>query len=160
MRRVLRAAGVALTQRRRPRVPRRRRARKPAAGMMLLWDGSTHRWLEWRGPQLCLMGALDDATSELLPGAHFVAHECAAGYLRMLQAMVQAQGRPLNIYMDRHSSLQGNDDHWTAAELARGVQTNPGRARVTGLGHGAHYRAVAPGQGPRGALRGAPCRTV
>ena len=130
VRRVLRAAGVAPTQRRRPRVPRRRRARKPAAGMMLLWDGSTHRWLERRGPQLCLMGALDDATSELLPGAHFVAHECAAGYLRMLQAMVQARGRPLSIYMDRHSSLQRNDDHWTAAELARGVQdpTQVGRA--------------------------------
>jgi len=41
-------------------------------------------WLEERGPHLCLMGALDDATGELLEGAHFVAHECSAGYLRVL----------------------------------------------------------------------------
>ena len=52
--------------------------------MMLLWDGSSHAWLEERGPHLCLMGALDDATGELLEGAHFVAHECSAGYLRVL----------------------------------------------------------------------------
>ena len=130
VRRVLREAGIGPTQGRRPWIARRRRTRKPAAGMMLLWDGSTHRWLEGRGPQLCLMGALDDATSELLAGAHFVTQECAAGYLRMLQAIVQTKGRPLSIYMDRHSSLQRNDDHWTAAELARGVQepTQVGRA--------------------------------
>jgi hypothetical protein len=40
--------------------------------MMLLWDGSRHDWLEARGPMLCLMGAVDDATGVLLPGAHFV----------------------------------------------------------------------------------------
>jgi transposase len=130
VRRILRAAGISPTQRRRSRVPRRRRARQPQAGLMLLWDGSTHPWLEGRGPQLCLMGALDDATSELLPGAHFVTQECAAGYLHMLKAIVLDKGRPLRIYMDRHSSLHRNDDHWSAAELARGVQdpTQVGRA--------------------------------
>ena len=29
---------------------------------MMLWDGSRHDWLEGRGPYLCLMGAVDDAT--------------------------------------------------------------------------------------------------
>jgi len=51
---------------------------------MMLWDGSLHDWLEGRGPYLCLMGAIDDATGELLPGAHFVDRESSVGYLRVL----------------------------------------------------------------------------
>ena len=37
--------------------------RKAQAGQMIWWDGSTHDWLEGRGSRLCLMGAIDDATS-------------------------------------------------------------------------------------------------
>ena len=77
VRRVLRAAGIASVWRRRPRQHHRRRDRKPQRGLMLLWDGSRHAWLEDRGPLLTLVGAVDDATSELLPGAHFVEQECA-----------------------------------------------------------------------------------
>jgi len=89
---------------------------------MILWDGSQHPWLEERGPQLCLMGALDDATGELLEGAHFVAQECAAGYLGVLKAIAATKGVPWSAYMDHHSSLFRNDDHWSAAERERGVQ--------------------------------------
>ena len=56
---------------------------------MILWDGSRHEWLEERGPMLCLIGAIDDATGEVLPGAHFVDRECAAGYLRVLKAIAE-----------------------------------------------------------------------
>jgi hypothetical protein len=35
---------------------------------MISWDGSDHDWLEGRGPRLCLMGAIDDATGEVLLG--------------------------------------------------------------------------------------------
>ena len=89
---------------------------------MLLWDGSPHAWLEERGPQLCLIGAVDDATSDLLPGAHFVEQECAAGYLRTLKAIVGELGIPWSIYMDQHGSLKRNDGHWTLAEELRGRQ--------------------------------------
>ena len=130
VRRILRAAGIRSTRQRRAPTHRRRRARKERAGMMILWDGSQHRWMEDRGPSLCLMGAVDDATGELLPGAHFVSKECGAGYLRVLREIGREKGLPWSIYMDRHSSLQRNDDHWTAAELERGVQdpTQVGRA--------------------------------
>ena len=79
---------------------------------------------------LCLMGAIDDATGELLPGAHFVEQECAAGYLRVLEAIARAKGLPLSAYMDRHSSLKRNDDYWTLEEELRGTQdpTQVGRA--------------------------------
>lgn len=130
VRRVLRAAGIASTRQRRAPRHRRRRRRKARAGLMLLWDGSEHPWLEQRGPTLCLMGALDDATGELLPGAHFTTKECAAGYLTVLKEIVRHKGLPWSIYMDHHSSLHRNDDHWTPAELQRGVQdpTHVGRA--------------------------------
>lgn len=128
--RLLRAAGIGPPRRRRPRKHRRRRDRKPQAGLMILWDGSRHEWLEQRGPMLCLMGAIDDATGELLPGAHFVEQECAAGYLRVLKAIVQEKGLPWSAYMDRHGSLKRNDEHWTLEEELRGVQdpTQVGRA--------------------------------
>ena len=33
--------------------------------MMLQVDGSPHDWLEGRGPSLCLIGAIDDATGKV-----------------------------------------------------------------------------------------------
>lgn len=130
VRRLLRAAGIAALRRRRPRQHRRRRDRKPQAGLMLLWDGSRHEWLEDRGPWLCLVAAIDDATGELLPGGHFVEQECAAAYLRLLRTLVTTHGVPWQIYMDQHCALKRNDDHWTLAEELRGAQdpTQVGRA--------------------------------
>jgi transposase len=130
VRRILRTAGIAAVRRRRPSKHRRRRDRKPRAGMMIVWDGSRHDWLEGRGPVLCLMGAVDDATSELLPGAHFESQETAAGYLRVLRAIVEEKGIPLSAYGDQHSALKRNDDHWTLEEELRGEQdpTQVGRA--------------------------------
>ena len=124
VRRILRHAGYGPTRKRRPRRYHGRRQRKGQAGMMLLWDGSQHAWLEGRGPMLCLMGAIDDATGEFLPGAHFVEHECSAGYLRVLLEIVQSpsHGVPLSIYQDGHSSLRRNDSSWTLGEELRGEQ--------------------------------------
>ena len=120
--RLLRAAGIGAARRRRPPKHRRRRDRKPQAGLMILWDGSRHDWLEGRGPMLCLMGAIDDATSDMLPGAHFVEQECAEGYLRVLLAIAREKGLPWSAYMDRHSSLKRNDNFWTLEEELRGKQ--------------------------------------
>src|SRR5947199_5652007 len=119
---MLRAAGVGAVRGRRPPKHRKRRERKAQAGLMLLWDGSRHDWLEGRGPWLCLVGAIDDATGELLPGAHFVEQECAAAYLRVLHAIATTCGLPGSIYMDQHGALKRNDDHWTLAEELRGRQ--------------------------------------
>lgn len=128
--RLLRGAGIGAPRRRRAPKHRRRRDRKPQAGLMILWDGSRHEWLEDRGPMLCLIGAIDDATGELLPGGHFVEQECAAGYLRVLKAIAEEKGLPYSAYMDRHGSLKRNDDHWTLEEELRGVRdpTQVGRA--------------------------------
>lgn len=122
VRRLLREAGIGLIRKRRTSKHRRRRERRPQAGLMILWDGSRHDWLEGRGPMMCLMGAIDDATGELLPGAHFVDQESSASYLRTLRAIVFEKGIPHSAYGDRHGALQRNDDHWTLEEELRGEQ--------------------------------------
>jgi len=128
--RLRKGAGIRAARRRRPRRHRRRRERKAREGLMILWDGSRHDWLEGRGPMLCLMGAVDDATGALLPGAHFVEQECAAGYLRVVREIAREKGLPWSAYMDQHGSLKRNDDHWTLEEELRGEQepTQVGRA--------------------------------
>jgi hypothetical protein len=130
VRRVLREAGIEAARKRRPPRHRGRRERKAQAGQMIIWDGSPHAWLEERGPRMCLQGAIDDATGQLLAGAHFEEQECAAGYLRVLAAMVRTHGVPWSAYMDRHSSLKRNDDYWTLEEELRGERepTQVGRA--------------------------------
>jgi hypothetical protein len=121
VRRILRAAGIGAARRRRPPKHRRRRDRRAQAGQMILWDGSRHRWLEDRGPPLCLMAAIDDATGELLPGGHFVEQECTLGYLRVLREVVTQKGVPLSAYMDRHGTLRCNDKRaWTLEEQLAG----------------------------------------
>lgn len=130
VRRILRAARVVAVHKRRARKHRRRRDRKAQAGLMILWDGSRHAWLEDRGPMLCLMGAIDDATSEMLPGAHFLEHESGAAYLRVLLEIVRAKGLPWSVYMDQHGALKRNDEHWSLEEELKGKQdpTQVGRA--------------------------------
>lgn len=122
-RRWARAAGLKPVRKRRSRRYHQRRDREARAGALLLWDGSTHEWLEDRGPRMCLVAAIDDATGHVMPGAHFVPEENAAAYLRVLAAIVREEGIPLRIYMDRHGSLKRNDDHWTLEEELVGQQT-------------------------------------
>ncbi len=122
VRRILRQAGIGSPRTRRAPQHRARRDRRSQAGQMILWDGSRHDWLEGRGPRLCLTGAIDDATGELLPGAHFVEQECSLGYLRVLQEIVRGKGVPLSAYMDRHGTLKRNDRNWTDEEQLAGRQ--------------------------------------
>ncbi len=116
VRRILRAAGLGSPRVRRPPKHRSRRERRPQAGQMIQWDGSTHDWLEGRGGVLCLMAAVDDATSEILPGAHFTERECTVGYLRVLRDVLREKGIPQTVYGDRHGSLSRNDKRWSLEE--------------------------------------------
>jgi len=128
--RLLRAAGVARPRHRRPPRHRARRPRKAQAGHLVLWDGSPHAWLEARGPRACLVGAMDDATGALLPGAVFVPAEDTVSYLRLLRVLVGTCGIPGALYMDRHGIFRRNDAAWTLAEELQGRQepTQVGRA--------------------------------
>jgi hypothetical protein len=71
----------------------------PKAGMLLQTDGSKHDWLEGRGPELTLVGGIDDATGTVTGGV-FRAAEDAAGYFEMLVQTVRRHGLPLALYSD------------------------------------------------------------
>ena len=75
-----------------------------AEGTLLQLDGSRHRWLEERGPELVLVGAIDDATG-LVTAAVFRDQEDAAGYLEILRATIEGHGLPGAIYRDGHSAF-------------------------------------------------------
>jgi hypothetical protein len=65
VRRVLLGSGIKSPRKRRAPRHRSRRERYPQQGMLLQMDASHHDWLEGRGPRLCLVGAVDDATGEV-----------------------------------------------------------------------------------------------
>lgn len=102
VRRVLLRVGIRSPQTRRAPKHRSRRERKPREGMMLQVDGSPHDWMEGRGPRLCLVGAIDDATS-YVPAAVFRRQEDIQGYFTVLRRVVTTKGIPLSLYHDKHT---------------------------------------------------------
>lgn len=88
-----------------PPVHRRRRTRCTAEGMLLQMDGSSHDWLEGRGPRMALHGAIDDATGKIV-GALFRPTEDQVGYLSLVHAIAETYGLPMAIYHDRHTILR------------------------------------------------------
>jgi transposase len=129
LRRLLRSAGIGSPRKRRAPTHRQRRLARAREGEMVLLDASLHRWLEDRGPQLTLLGFLDDATRKVLV-AEFFPTEDAHGYFRLLQRLLGRFGVPLSFYGDRHSVFVRNDDHWTVEEQLAGRRkpTQFGRA--------------------------------
>jgi transposase len=102
VRRILRAEGIVSPKKRRGIKHRSRRERRGSEGMMLQVDGSPHDWLQGRGPRLCLMGAIDDATSKVM-GAFFVQAESSWGYFHLFCEIFKEHGVSQSIYTDCHS---------------------------------------------------------
>jgi len=102
VRRILRAHGIASPKKRRGIKHRSRRERRAAEGMMVQVDGSPHNWLEGRGPRLCLIGAIDDATGKVV-GAFFQQAESSWAYFTLFSSIFRQHGLPQSIYSDRHS---------------------------------------------------------
>jgi transposase len=121
VRRLRRTNGIKPKRRRRAKRHFKRRARFSQEGIMVLWDGSPHRWFGKDRAPCCLMAAIDDATGRLLD-AFFLPYECSFGYLKLLEHVVNQYGIPTSIYQDRHSTLHRNDDNWTLEEQLRGQQ--------------------------------------
>ncbi|NLE59072.1 MAG: helix-turn-helix domain containing protein [Planctomycetes bacterium] len=95
--RILKAAWQVSAKKRRAAKHRSRRERRASEGAMLQIDGSPHDWLEGRGPRLCLLGAIDDATGKV-PGALFREHEDAQGYFLLMRGIVRKQGIHETVY--------------------------------------------------------------
>jgi len=112
------------------RAPRARRRRVPnaARGALIQIDGSPFQWLEDRGPELMLLGAVDDATTEIL-ALQFRPAEDVHGYATLFREVFTAHGLPMAVYGDRLNVLVRNDAHWSVEEQLAGTQapTHVGR---------------------------------
>lgn len=136
VRRLRRALGLPAKRQRRGRQGRTRRCPESQMGALVQLDASPFAWLETRGPQLALHGAIDDATSTVL-ALEFRPTEDLHGYVTLLRHLVTTYGRPLVLYGDRLNVFVRNDAHWTLEEQLRGTQdpTHFGRIlRELGIG--------------------------
>ena len=136
VRRLRRALGLPAPRQRRGRQVRTRRTPEAQMGALVQLDASVFAWLETRGPQLTLHGAIDDATGTVL-ALSFRPTEDLHGYVTLLRQLVTTYGLPLALYGDRLNVFVRNDPHWTVAEQLRGLQdpTHFGRLlRELGIG--------------------------
>lgn len=129
VRRLRRALGRPAVHRRRPAQHRARRPREAAAGQLLQLDGSSFDWLEGRGPTMTLLGAIDDATSEVI-ALHFRPTEDLHGYATLLHQVFTTVGLPVALYGDGVNILVRTDRHWTLAEQLAGTQAPTHLGRV------------------------------
>ena len=123
--------GLRKEAKRKRRAPkhRSRRLREARVGALLQIDGSPHDWLQGRGPEMSLIGAVDDATGDVLKGV-FRLQEDTHGYATLFHQVFRDYGLPLAFYGDGTGVLVRNDDHWTLEEELAGRQdpTHLGRA--------------------------------
>src|SRR5947208_6585104 len=101
-----------------PRKARRGRVHQPrhrrdCLGELVQVDGCEHRWLEDRGPPCTLLVFVDDATGRLMH-LRFVPGEGTLDYLQAARSYVEAHGRPVAFYSDKHTVFRvagaGRDD--------------------------------------------------
>ena len=121
VRRLRRQLGQPAKRPRRPPCARRRRVPEAARGALVQIDGSPFPWLEQRGPEGMLLGAIDDATSEIL-ALHFRPAEDVHGYATLFHEVFTQHGLPLAVYGDRLSLLVRNDRYWSLDEELAGAQ--------------------------------------
>ena len=125
---------------------RRKRERKPWAGMMLHQDGSKHAWLDGQSA-LDLIVTMDDATSTIY-SAFLVDEEGTASTFDGFIEVFATHGLPSSVYTDRGSH------YFTTPEAGGPVdkvhKTQVGRALSTlGVEHIAAYSPEARGRSER-----------
>ncbi len=86
---------------RRPR-PYQPRYRRDCRRELIQIDGSKRWWLEDRGPQCTLFVYIDDATSELMH-LKMVESESTFAYMDATKEYIEAHGKPVAFYSDKHS---------------------------------------------------------
>jgi transposase len=108
VRRILLGCSISRPRKRRAPKHRSRRERYPQKGMLVQMDGSRHDWLEGRGAWMTLIGAIDDATGEVLYGL-FREQEDTEGYFKLMEGILTNHGIPEAVYRDGHAVFEAPD---------------------------------------------------
>ena len=83
------------------------RHRRECVGELVQIDGCEHWWFEDRGPQCTLLVFVDDATSRLMH-LQFVESESTFAYFHAARAYLEAWGKPVAFYSDKHGVFRVN----------------------------------------------------
>src|SRR5258707_4588395 len=87
--------------------PHEPRGGRDCLGELVQIDGSEHAWFEDRGPPCTLLAFVDDATSRLME-LRFVISESAFDYFPTTRAYLEAHGKPVAFYSDKHGIFRVN----------------------------------------------------
>jgi hypothetical protein len=101
------ADGLWVDRRHRLASPHQPRRRRDCLGELVQIDGSEHAWFEARGETCTLLAFIDDATSRLMQ-LRFVGSESAFDYFRATRAYLEAHGKPVAFYSDKHNIFRVN----------------------------------------------------
>jgi transposase len=126
---------------------RRKRPRRPMAGMMLHQDGSRHRWIPGLDQELDLIVTLDDATSEIY-SAFLVEEEGTFSSFRGLGEVFGSHGLFCSLYSDRGSHYFFTPK--AGGKVDKSTPTQVGRALAQlGIEHIPAYSPEARGRSER-----------
>jgi hypothetical protein len=101
------ADGLWLDHKQRQKRVHQPRPRRECVGELVQVDGSEHWWFEDRGPQCTLLVFVDDATSRLMH-LQFVESESTFAYFQAARAYLEAWGKPIALYSDKHGVFRVN----------------------------------------------------
>ncbi|MEI4264009.1 ISNCY family transposase [Roseovarius sp. D0-M9] len=101
LRKWMQDAGLWLSRKQR-RTFHQPRLRRECYGELIQIDGSDHHWFEGRAPACTLLVFIDDATSTLMH-LEFVQSESTFSYFGALERYLEAHGRPVAFYSDKHT---------------------------------------------------------
>jgi hypothetical protein len=136
------AGGLWVDRRHRLPSPHQPRRRRDCLGELVQIDGSEHAWFEARGEACTLLAYVDDATSRLMQ-LRFVASESTFDYFRTTRGYLQAHGKPVAFYSDKHNIFRVN------VQGRRGWRRDHAiRPRAVGTEHRHHLRQQPAGKGP------------
>lgn len=125
---------------------RRKRPRRPLAGMMLHQDGSRHEWLAGLDA-MDLIVTMDDATNTIY-SAFLVAEEGTGSTFRALLEVFGQHGLPLSLYTDRGSHYFHTPEAGGPVDRTRPTQVGRALAHL-GVEHIAAYSPQARGRSER-----------
>jgi hypothetical protein len=101
------AAGIWADRKQRRKHVHQPRHRRECVGELVQVDGCEHWWFEDRGPQCTLLVFIDDATSRLMQ-LQFVESESTFAYFHAARAYLEAWGKPVAFYSDKHGVFRVN----------------------------------------------------
>ena len=100
-------AGIWADRKQRRKHVHQPRHRRECVGELVQIDGCEHWWFEDRGPQCTLLVFIDDATSRLMH-LQFVESESTFSYFHATRAYLEAWGKPVAFYSDKHGVFRVN----------------------------------------------------